>query len=482
MPADAPRLTDRSLDALVAAVGAPHVITDPQRTASHTTDWTGRFHGWTPAVVRPGSTDEVAAVLAHCHHEHLCVVPQGGNTGLVGGGVPGRGEIVLDLRRLDHVGPVDLLARQVTVGAGVTVAGLAAAVEPHGLTYGVDFAARDTATIGGTIATNAGGEHVLRWGTTRAQVAGVEAVLADGRVLSHLAGLAKDNTGYDLAGLLCGSEGTLAVVTAARLRLVPHESDRCVALVGFGSVADAVAAVSRLVVSVPGLTAAELMLAEGVALVCRAFDRRPPLAAASGAAALVLIENRSDVTGAASEAMGRALAVDRQVAASVVAPDRAGAEALWAYRRDHTLAINTLGPPHKLDVTLPLSELAAFVAEVPAQVRTVAPDAQVWQFGHLGDGNIHVNVTGLDPDDERVDEIVLRLAAGRGGSISAEHGIGTAKRRWLELNRSAAEIEVFAAIKQALDPAGLLNPAVLIPPAHPPAPPRATGPDRSGPP
>ncbi len=480
MPADTPRLTDRSLDALAAAVGASHVVTDPSRTEVHSTDWTGRFHGQTPAVVRPGSTDEVAAVLAHCHDEHLAVVPQGGNTGLVGGGVPHRGEIVLDLRRLDHVGPVDPLARQVTVGAGVTVAALGAAVAPHGLTYAVDFAARDTATIGGTIATNAGGEHVLRWGTTRAQVAGIEAVLADGRVLRHLAGLAKDNTGYDLAGLLCGSEGTLAVVTAARLRLVPDESDRCVALVGFGSVADAVAAVSRLAVIVPGLTAAELMLAEGVALVCRTFDRRPPLSPAD--AAVVLVEARADVEGAAAEALGRALAADRGVSATVVAPDAAGAEALWAYRRDHTLAINTLGPPHKLDVTLPLTELAGFVAEVPDQVRKAAPDAEVWQFGHLGDGNIHVNVTGLDPDDERVDEVVLRLAARCGGSISAEHGIGTAKRRWLELNRSTAEIEVFAAIKHAFDPRGVLNPGVLIPPASPPTPTRATGRDRPAPP
>ncbi len=464
MTADVPRLTDRSLDALAAAVGPTHVITDPQRTAAHTTDWTGRFHGRTPAVVRPGSTDEVAAVLAHCHGQHLGVVPQGGNTGLVGGSVPRHDEIVLDLRRLDHIGPVDQLARQVTVGAGVTVAGLVAAVEPLGLTYAVDFAARDTATIGGTIATNAGGVHVLRWGTTRAQVAGIEAVLADGRVLSHLGGLAKDNTGYDLAGLLCGSEGTLAVVTAARLRLVPDEPDRCVALVGFESVADAVAAVSRLVVTVPGLSAAELMLADGLALVCRAFERRPPTGEAAGWPALVLVEARSDQPGASSAALGHALATDPAVVGSVVAPDRAGAEALWAYRHDHTLAINTLGPPHKLDVTLPLAGLAGFVAEVPDQVRAVAPDAQVWQFGHLGDGNIHVNVTGLDPDDERVDDTVLRLVARRGGAISAEHGIGTAKRDWLELNRSAAEIELFTAIKRAFDPTGVLNPGVLIPP------------------
>ena len=421
MTADEPRLTNRARDALVEAVGAQHVITDPQRTAAQTTDWTGRFHGPTP-VVRPGSTEEVAAVLAHCHAEHLSVVPQGGNTGLVGASIPGHGEIVVDLRRLDQVGPVDELARQVTAGAGLTLGALGEAVAPHGLIYVVDFVARDTATVGGSIATNAGGVHVLRWGTTRAQVAGIEAVLADGRILRHLGGLTKDNTGYDLAGLLCGSEGTLAVVTAARLRLVPDEADRCVALVGFGSVADAVAAVSRLVVRVPGLTAAELMLADGVALVCQAFDRRPPQA--SACPVVVLVEARADVDGAAAESLGRTLAADPSVASSEVSADRAGAESLWAYRHDHTLAINTLGPPHKLDVSLPLASLARFVAEVPERVRAVAPEAQVWQFGHLGDGNIHVNVTGLDPGDPRADEEVLGLVARRGGAISAEHGIG----------------------------------------------------------
>ncbi len=463
------------LDALAAVVGADHVITDPDRTRDASTDWTGRFVGSTPAVVRPADVDQVARILALCHDRSVAVVPQGGNTGLVGGGVPLHGELVVDLRRLDHIGPVDPLAAQVTVGAGVTLAAVAEAAAPHGLTYAVDFAARDTATVGGTIATNAGGVHVLRWGTTRAQLAGIEAVLADGRVVRHLGGLAKDNTGYDLAGLLCGSEGTLAVITAARLQLVPDERDRCVALVGFATVADAVAAVSRLRSAVPGLSAAELMLADGVELVCRAFERPPPTP--DRWPAMVLVEARAEVDGRAAAALGHAVAADAGVVGSVVATDRSGAESLWAYRHDHTPAINTLGPPHKLDVTLPLGQLAAFVADVDERVRTVAPHARVWQFGHLGDGNIHVNVTGLAPDDERVDDTVLHLVADRGGSISAEHGIGAAKRAWLGLNRSATEIEVFAAIKRALDPAGILNPEVLIPRASSPA----TDPDRPAP-
>jgi FAD/FMN-containing dehydrogenase len=447
-----------SVDALTAIVGRPHVVTDPERNEAATVDWTGRFRGSTPAVVRPGSVDEVAAVMTHCHAAGIVVVPQGGNTGLVAGGVPLHDEVVLDLRRLDSIGDVDPLARQVTVGAGTTVADVQRAAGDAGLAYAVDFAARDSATIGGTIATNAGGVHVMRWGTTRRQVVGLEAVLADGRVIRRLAGLEKDNTGYDLTGLICGSEGTLAVVTAARLRLVPDEPAVAVALVGFESVDDAVAAVARLRADLPGLSAAELMLDDGIELVCAQFGRRHPLPDSSPV--LVLLEARG---GDPEADLGAAIGADALARDSAVVHDSASRAALWSYRDDHTLAINALGAPHKLDVTVPLPRVAAFVPEVRARVAAVAPRAQVWLFGHLGDGNIHVNVTGIDPRDEAVDDAVLGLVAEIGGSISAEHGIGAAKRRWLHLSRSPAELSVFRAIKAALDPRGILNPHVLLP-------------------
>ena len=201
------------MTALADVVGPNHVLTDPELTASYETDWTGRFVGRAAAVVRPGTTDEVAAVMALLHEAGRPVVPQGGNTGLVGGSVPLHGEVVVSLRRLAAIDPVDVAAGQVTAGAGATLAAVDAAATGAGLAFGVDLAARDSATVGGMVATNAGGLRMLRYGGMRAQMAGVEAVLADGRVLSHLGGLAKDNTGYDLAGLLAGSEGTLAVVT-----------------------------------------------------------------------------------------------------------------------------------------------------------------------------------------------------------------------------------------------------------------------------
>ena len=434
------------------------MLVDPQVVVGHEVDWTGRFRGATPAVVRPADTSQVAEVLALCDAERIAVVPQGGNTGLVGGGVPLHGELVLSLRRLDSLGPVDEVAAQVTAGAGCTLAELRSHVAPHGLAYGVDLAARGSATVGGTVATNAGGVHVLRWGSTRRQLVGIEAVIADGRVLRHLDGLLKDNTGYDLAGLLCGSEGTLAVVTAARLTLVPRHEERVVALCAFPDIASAVLAAARVRRRVEQLDAAELFLADGLDLVCETTGMAHPFATKHPVYVLLEASGPADPT----EVLAEAVAAQDDLLDVAVATDGARRDELWTYREEHTAAINGLGPPHKLDVTLPLSGLAAFAAAVPAAIAAVAPDARCWLFGHVGDGNLHVNVTGVDPEDESVDDAVLRLVVASGGSISAEHGIGTAKRRWLPLQRSAAELEVFAAVKRALDPNGILNPHVLL--------------------
>lgn len=435
------------------------MLTDPELVASYTTDWTGRFEGATAVVVRPTAVEEVAEVLARCHEARVAVVPQGGNTGLVGGGVPLAGELVLSLCGLRRLELVDGVALQVTAGAGVTIEALAAHAAGAGLAYGVDLASRASATVGGTIATNAGGLHLLRWGGTRQQLVGVEAVLADGRVLSHLHGLPKDNTGYDLAGLLCGSEGTLAVVTAARLRLVPRYPNRVVALVGMPDVHTAVEAVASWRRTVDGIDAAELFLADGLDLVCEVEGRPRPFGRAWPAYVLLEASGHEDPT----DALGSAVSAVAAVGDVAVAADVHGRAELWSYREAHTTAINTLGPPHKLDVSLPLDRLARFAAEVPQVVAEVAPEARTWLFGHVGDGNLHVNVTGVAPTDDRVDDAVLRLAAASGGSISAEHGIGTAKRRWLHLNRTPAELAAMAAIKRALDPAGILNPHVLLP-------------------
>lgn len=437
------------------------VVVDPDLVASYVTDWTGRFVGHAALVVRPGSTEEVAGVVSVCRELGVALVPQGGNTGLVGGGVPLDGEVVLSLRRLRQVDAVDQQAGQVTTGAGVTLGDLQAAARVAGWSYGVDMASRDSATVGGTVATNAGGLRVVRYGDTRAQVLGLEAVLGSGEVISHLGGLVKDNTGYHWPSLVCGSEGTLAVVTAARLRLVPPVNARTVALLAFPGVRPAVDAAGLLRRSLPNLEASELVLAPGMELVCSVTGAGLPFPEAHPVYLLIEVADRTDPTGPLAEVV-EGLDDLSDVAVATEPGPRA---ALWHYREAHTEAINTLGPPHKLDVTLPDGALAEFVDRVPEVVRTVDPAARTWLFGHVGDGNIHVNVNGPAPDDDRVDDAVFRLVAALGGSISAEHGIGTAKKRWLHLSRTPAEIRAFRSIKHALDPAGILNPQALLPSA-----------------
>ena len=464
MPAEAIPPIDTGIDTealgeLVAVVGRPNAVLDPDVRAASEVDWTGRFRGATPVVLRPGDTAQVAAIIGVCRRFGIRVVPQGGNTGLVGGGVPMHGEVVVSLRRLDTIQPVDRTARQVTVGAGATLAGVRAAAHTAGLAYAVDLGARDTATVGGMIATNAGGINLLRHGGTREQLLGVEAVLGNGDTISHLGGLAKDNTGYHLASLLCGSEGTLGIVTAARLRLISRHDHRVTALLACADVHAAVDAVAQLRGQLDDLEAAELFLETGLALVCEAFDLRQPFPHEHAVYLLVEVAGLTDPTDALAAAVQRLEGIE-DVA---VARDAAGRAALWRYREDHTLAINTLGPPHKLDVTVPLDRLALFIATTPQLVAEVAPSAGTWLFGHVGDGNIHVNITGLEVDDEHADDAVLRRVAELGGSISAEHGIGTAKKQWLHLNRTPEELRAMAAIKHALDPDGILNPNTLLP-------------------
>ncbi|QYG95524.1 FAD-binding oxidoreductase [Iamia sp. SCSIO 61187] len=444
--------------ALAAVVGPEHLLTDPAVTAGHAVDWTGRFRGATPAVVRPGSIGEVAAIVAVAREEGLALVPQGGNTGLVGGSVPLAGEVVVSTARLAGVTAVDPDAGLLTAGAGTTIAAVHAAARAAGWAYGVDWAARDSATVGGSIATNGGGLHVVRHGPTRAQVLGVQAVWGSGAPLDDLGRLEKDATGYDLSGLLCGSEGTLGLVTAARLRLVPHLPERALAALAFASMADAVVAVGALRRGLPGLEAAEAYRAAEADLVAGHLGVAPALAPPPPVTVLVEAAGHDDPV----DELAAAVAGLDGVVDAVVATDGPRRAALWRHRESLTEAIATLGPHHKLDVSLPAPALAAFAEEVPARVAEVAPAARTWLFGHLGDGNLHVNVSGVDPDDHAVDDAVLALVLDRGGSISAEHGVGTAKRAWLARQRGSDAVAAMAAVKAALDPDGVMNPHVLL--------------------
>lgn len=444
---------------LTEVVGADHVLTDPGMRASYESDWTGRFTGVALAVVRPADTAQVAGVVRACRDAGVAICVQGGNTGLVGASVPSDGSVLLSTARLRDIGPVDEVSGQVTVGAGVTLAALQQEVRPHGLDVGVDFAARESCTIGGMAATNAGGERVLRYGTMRAQLLGIEAVLPDGTVVSRLAGLPKDNTGYDVVSLLAGSEGTLGVITKLRLRLVPLLPARAVALVAVADTAAAVELVRAVRGQLPTLEAAELFYADGLALVRDKTGMGAPFADEHPAYALVECASQTDPT----DALLAALEQVPGVIDATVATDPRGRHALWAYRESHTESINAAGVPVKLDVAVPLTALAEAVAALPDAIASAAPNARTILFGHVNEGNLHVNVLDAVDEGEAVSDAVLKVVASYGGSISAEHGVGRAKRAWLYLSRSAEEIAMMRSIKDALDPDGLLNPGVLLP-------------------
>ncbi len=432
-------LAGRVADALRDAVGPAQVLADPDATAGYRTDWTGRWTG-DALVVRPGDAAQVAAAVRACAEHGAAIVPQGGNTGLVGGGVPRerieRPQVVLSLLGLDEVGPVE--GGTLRAGAGATLAAVQAAARAAGMSYGVDLGARDSATLGGTVSTDAGGLRVVAHGSTRAQLVSVQAVLADGSIADSTGAPPAGLAGYDLAHLLCGAEGTLGVVTAARVRLLPApDRDELPVFVGCRDVAEAAALVERQRSS-GRLLAAELVEAEALHLVCadRGLPRPGPLA---DWPAWLLLE----VEG------GPDLPDDDRPA---VADHR-----VWAYREAVPEVLATLGPSHKLDVAVRPDRVAALAA---AMTGAAAP-YDVHVFGHLGVGNLHITVIGADLTDA-VDERILRVVADLGGSVAAEHGVGVAKTRWLPWSLGSAELAAMRAVKTSLDPHQMFNPGVLL--------------------
>ena len=442
-------------------VGPEHVLTSADTTAAHTTDWTSRFHGEAFAVVRPADTVEVAAVVAACAAAGRPIHPQGGNTGLVGGSIPGltsdttRMPVVVSLTRLSSIGDVDVHAGQVTVGAGATLADVQHAALRAGWYYGVDIAARDSATIGGNVATNAGGVRVCAFGMTRAQVAGIEAVLPDGSIVSHLGGLPKDNTGYDLAGLLTGSEGTLAVITAVTLRLHRPPGSSVLALVGVADVAAAQELVRDGVPSGGRLLAAEVMDRFGTEIVCE-FTGLPWPLKREDWPQLLLLEVEGDAINLPDDAD------------AILATDATDYARIWRYREHQSEAAALMaqrigGVVHKLDISIPLPRLAEFVAALRPVLDAIPSVADYYLFGHIADGNLHLEIAEPTADDDTATARSLQLVAEFDGSISAEHGIGQAKAAYLPLTRSPQEIAAMRAIKDALDPQGLMAPGVIFP-------------------
>jgi FAD/FMN-containing dehydrogenase len=421
---------DQLIRALEGVVGSRHVLSGAELVAGFVADWTGRWVGHTKAVVRPATVEEVQAVVAICSGHAVPIVPQGGNTGLVGGSIPHGGEVVLSLRRLDRLGPVDVGAREVTAEAGVTIGALQDHARRAGLAYGVDLASRDSATVGGTIATNAGGMNVVAHGDTRSQVLGLQVVFADGRVGNRLAGVVKESTGPDPFRLMVGSEGTLGIITAARLRLVrPATGAPHVTMVPVESLAEGLRHVG------PGVHALEFFDHACLELVIEHRHLARPLDVEAPFYVLIESAELPDLEE------GAPAVVDRR---------------LWAYRENITETLNQQGVPVKLDVAVPLDQMDTFVV----RLRELRVAGQVYVFGHLAEGNFHVNVLESS-DPTRVVDQVLGLVAQMGGAIASEHGIGVAKAAWWRRTTDPTVVAVSREIKEALDPGRILNPQVF---------------------
>jgi len=447
--------------AATAVVGADFVRIDEASRLRYGTDALKRGE---PAdlVVIPGTTAEVAAIARLCDRAGVPIVPRGAGTGYTGGAVPVRGGVVVSLERFARILSIDPRNLLVVVQPGVITGTLQDAVEAVGLFYPPDPASLRECSIGGNVAECAGGPRAFKYGNTRRYVLGLEAVLADGTVIRTGGKTVKNVVGYDLTQLLVGSEGTLAIVTEITLRLVPLPPARAALRATFATIAAAVDTVDRLVQR--GVVPAALELVDRVSLgALRTYLGGEPLAPA-GTEALLVIE----VDGVDAAVAHEIVLVEEACRASGAtdvrrARDEAERQEVWRSRRELSYALRTVGAwKYNHDIVVPkgrIPELFQLVDRLRAESGLLIP-----AFGHVGDGNIHVNITGVDDDDERPDEVVLEAVAELGGSISAEHGIGTAKTRWLHLTRSPGEITAMRAIKAALDPAGILNPRVLLPP------------------
>ena len=463
------------LEQLATLVGVRNVLTEDGATEPYLTEERGLYRGRTRAVVRPGTAQEVAAVLGACDAARVPVVPQGGNTGLVGGQTPSMAgdAIVLSLRRLDKVRAIDPAANALTIEAGATLLSAQEAAAQADRLYPLSLASEGSCTIGGNLATNAGGTAAIAYGTARDLVLGIEVALADGRLLNNLGKLKKDNTGYDLKHLFMGSEGTLGIITAAVLKLFPRPRATATAFVGLASPK---AALDLLMLAQHRVGADvktfELMPRIGIEFALRhGSNTRDPLVGAHPW--YVLLELTSQIEGSLDaalegileEAIERAIVDDAVVAASL---DQRNA--LWRLRELLSDVQKHEGGSIKHDVSVPIGEVPGFLADVEVALARHEPGARLVAFGHLGDGNIHCNVSqpvGADKQAfldrwDAVNTLVHDLVGARGGSISAEHGIGVMKRALLPQWKDPVALSVMRSLKATLDPNGILNPGKVL--------------------
>jgi len=444
---------------LADIVGAPNVLTAPADTKPYTTDWRRQYSAPAECVVRPASTAEVARVVALCAREEVAVVPQGGNTGLVGGSVPTgtRREIVLALARMNRIRALDPLNDTVTAEAGCVLAAVQSAAAGAGRLFPLSLAAEGSCQIGGNLSTNAGGVNVLRYGSAREQVLGLEVVLPDGRVWNGLRALRKDNTGYDLKQLFLGAEGTLGVITAAVLRLYPKPTASATAWIALESPRDAVELLARLREQLgERISAFELVSRTCLeAVLAQVPGLRDPLGASHPW--YVLAEFADSGAIPLHEAVQEALA-GRE---AVLAQSGEQARSLWRIRESIPEAQFS---NVKHDISVPVSSIPEFAEVAGKALRQAFPQSHLYCFGHVGDGNLHYNVGPESMLAQRaaVNHIVYDAVARLGGSISAEHGLGQLKREAIHAHKDPLEMELMRALKSALDPRGLMNPGKVL--------------------
>ena len=453
-------------------LGERHVLTAADDVATYCTDWRGRYAGSALCVALPGSTEEVAAVVRACAAAGVAVVPQGGNTGLCGGATPTGGEVVLCLRRMNRIRAVDADNNSINVEAGCTLHAVQEAARAADRLFPLSLAAEGSATIGGNLSTNAGGVQVLRYGNARELTLGLEVVLADGRIWDGLRALRKDNTGYDLKHLFIGAEGTLGLITAATLKLFPRPRTHATAWVAVPDPAAAVRLLGRLRDAAgDNVTAFEIVGRPALELVLRHIpNARDPLAGKPAWQVLIELSGARDDLAATLEQALQQAAEDGLIDDAALAASEAQTAALWAMRENVSEAQKIEGVSIKHDIAVPVSRIAEFIARADAALQAAFPAVRIVCFGHIGDGNLHYNQSRSDVQSNgefiaqtgAVNRIVHDLVHELGGSISAEHGLGQLKREEVLRYKSATEMDMMRAVKQALDPRGLLNPGKLL--------------------
>jgi FAD/FMN-containing dehydrogenase len=445
-----------SLEDLKRIVGSNHVVTDPDVLSGRSVDHTGRYRGRASALVRPGSAEQVAEVLRLCRDAGIHVTVQGGRTSLVAGTVPEHNDVLLSTERLCALGDVDTVERRITVGAGATLAAVQHAASAAGLVFGVDLAARDTATVGGMASTNAGGLRTVRYGNMGEQVVGLDVALPDGSLIRRHSLVRSDNTGYDLPALFVGAEGTLGVITALDLRLHPTPSHRVTAVCGFDDL-EALIETGRTFRDIDGIAALELIDGRAGALTAEHLGLSAPVEADW----LLLVELAADHDQ--TERLADLLADAPMSAEPAVGVDVAAQQRLWRVRESLTEVLGVYGPPLKFDVSLPLAAIAGFASDAVALLHEKVSDAVPVLFGHVGEGNLHLNVLRVPPEGEQaLYGPMMELIAHCGGNVSSEHGVGSRKRHYLGMSREATDIAAMRSVKTALDPTGYLNAAVLF--------------------